>query len=112
VTKGRHHFIAVCNELDLPLGKSKFFSVDGQTMGLFNVDGEFLAISNECPHAGASLARGTFEGEVVICRIHHWKFCLRSGRYLDQDKPEFNARTFVTRVVDGEVQVSLDADDE
>lgn len=112
MTKERHHFIAVCNELDLPLGKSKVARLCGQTIGLFNVGGEFLAISNGCPHAGASLAHGTFEGEVVSCRIHHWKFCLRSGQYLDQDKPEFNARTFVTRVVGGEVQISLDAGDE
>jgi len=112
VTEDRHHFTVVCNEHDLPPGKSKIVSVDGQMIGLFNVGGEFLAISNECPHAGASLAHGTFEGEVVNCRIHHWKFCLRSGQYLDQDKPEFNARTFVTRVVGGEVQISLDAGDE
>jgi nitrite reductase (NADH) small subunit len=105
-------FQFVCQTDDLPLGESKMVKVDGQLIGLFNVNGEFLAVSNECPHAGASLAHGTFEGEVVNCRIHHWKFCLRSGRYLDQDKPEFNAQTFVTRVVDGKVLVSLDADDE
>ncbi len=105
-------FLSVCATAHIPIGTSQMMNVNGQMIGLFNIDGEFLAISNECPHAGASLAHGTVEGEVVSCRIHHWRFCLRSGRYLDQDKPEFKARTFVTRVVDGEVQVSLDADDE
>jgi nitrite reductase/ring-hydroxylating ferredoxin subunit len=105
-------FQPVCRVAEIGSGQSKMITIDGQMIGVFNVDGNFLAISNECPHAGASLAHGTFEGEVVSCRIHHWRFCLRSGRYLDQDKPEFNARTFVTRVIDGEVQVSLDADDE
>lgn len=106
-------FQTVCLVAEIGSGQSKMVMVDGQMIGLFNVDGKlFLAISNECPHAGASLAHGTLEGEVVSCRIHHWNFCLRSGRYLDQDKPEFNARTFATRVVDDEVQVSLDADDE
>jgi nitrite reductase/ring-hydroxylating ferredoxin subunit len=104
-----HRFIVVCSEHSLPLGESRMFIVDGQMVGVFNVDGEFLAVSNECPHAGASLAHGTFEGDVVSCRIHHWRFCLRTGRYLDQERPEFNARTFATRVVNGEVQVSLDS---
>lgn len=105
-------FQFVCQTDDLPPGESKMVRVDNQLVGLFNAGGEILAISNECPHAGASLAHGTFEDGVVSCRIHHWKFCLRTGRYLDEDKPEFNARTFATRVVNGEVQISLDADDE
>ena len=98
----------VCRVSDLPAGESRLFIVDGQMVGLFNVDDEFLAISNECPHAGASLAHGTFQGDVVSCRIHHWRFCLRTGKYLDEDKPEFNTRTFATRVVGDEVQVALD----
>jgi nitrite reductase (NADH) small subunit len=99
----------LCSVLDLPAGESRMFVVEGQMVGLFHVDDEFLAVSNECPHAGASLAHGTFEGDVVSCRIHHWRFCLRTGRYLDEDKPEFNARSFTTRVVNGEVQVSLES---
>ncbi|NQV26378.1 MAG: Rieske 2Fe-2S domain-containing protein [Rhodopirellula sp.] len=101
-------FQSVCQVGDLRVGESRMLNVGGQMVGLFNVDGEFLAVSNECPHAGASLAHGTFEGETVSCRIHHWRFCLRTGRYLDEDKPEFNARSFATRVVNGEVQVSLE----
>ena len=100
-------FETVCFAADVSPGKSKIFDFDGQMVSLFNVEGQFMAISNACPHAGASLAHGTFDEEAVTCRIHHWRFCLRTGRYLDEDKPEFNARTFATRVVDGEVQVSL-----
>lgn len=105
-------FFPACLASELPVGDSKMFNVNGQMVVVFNVDGEFLAVSNACPHAGASLAHGTFDGDVVSCRIHHWRFCLRSGRYLDEDKPEFNARSFATRVVDGEVQVSLGAAEE
>ena len=101
-------FQAVCLANDLPSGESKMIRVGGQMISLFNVGGEFLAVGNECPHAGASLAHGALDGNVVSCRIHHWRFCLQSGRYLDEDKPEFNARSFATRVVDGEVQVSLE----
>lgn len=105
-------FHTVCFAGEVSSGESKMFNVDGQMIGLFNVDGEFMAVSNECPHAGASLVHGAMDGDVVSCRIHHWRFCLRSGRYLDEDKPEFNARSFVTQVVNGEVQVSFDTAEE
>ena len=105
-------FRMVCPAVDVSPGESKMFNVGGQMVGLFNIDGEFLAVSNECPHAGASLAHGKIDRDVVSCRIHHWRFCLRSGQYLDEDKPEFNARTFLTRVLNGDVQVSCDGAEE
>ena len=101
-------FRTVCAVEYLLPGQSQMVDVNVQMVGLFNVDGKFLAVRNRCPHAVASLAHGTFDGGVVSCQIHHWRFCLRTGRYLDQDKPEFNATPFATRVVAGEVQVSLD----
>ena len=105
-------FQTVCLAVEVSPGESKMFNVGGQMVGLFNIDGEFLAVSNECPHAGASLAHGKIDRDVVSCRIHHWRFCLRSGRYLDEDKPDFNARAFSTRVLNGDVQVSCDGAEE
>ena len=102
-------FQTVCLAVEVSPGESKMFNVGGKMVGLFNIDGEFLAVSNECPHAGASLAHGKIDRDVVSCRIHHWRFCLRSGRYLDEDKPDFNARAVSTRVLNGDVQVSFDA---
>ena len=102
-------FQFICRVDEILPGGSRMFNVEGQMVGLFNIDGQFLAVSNECPHAGASLAHGRVAGETVTCRIHHWRFCLRSGRYLDEDKPEFNAKTLTTRVVGDEVQVCVRA---
>lgn len=83
------------------------FVIDEIPIGVFHIDGEFLAIANECPHAGASLAHGHMEGDVVSCRIHHWRFCLRSGRYVDEEKPEYDAQTYPVRIVGEEIQVEL-----
>jgi len=83
------------------------FVVEDVPIGIFRVGGEFFALHNECPHAGASLAHGEIENDVVSCRIHHWRFCIRDGTYIDENRPQFNARTFPVRVVDGRVQVQL-----
>ena len=109
---GMAKFETVCAAADILGGQSRMVSLNGEMIGVFNVRGEFLAISNECPHAGASLAHGNVENDVVSCRIHHWHFCLRSGQYLDEDKPEYDAKTYAIRVVDGDLQIASREDGE
>lgn len=100
-------FQTVCSIEEIPEGEARMFIVDDQPVGIFHVAGEFHALANDCPHAGASLAHGLIEGDVVRCRIHHWAFCIRTGNYLDEARPQFDAKTFAIRVVNDEVQVQL-----
>lgn len=102
------HFHTVCQVGEIPDGEARMFVVAEKMIGVFNVAGRFYALANECPHAGASLAHGIVEGDTVRCRIHHWRFCIRDGTYLDEDEPKWNAETFPTRVVDKDVQVAVD----
>lgn len=81
--------------------------VNDVAFGIFNVSGAFFAIDDACPHAGASLSRGIIEGDVVRCRIHHWRFCVRNGTYLDEMKPNCNVRNYPVRVVGEQVQIAL-----
>ena len=83
------------------------FSVNELTIGIFNVSGKFFAMADPCPHAGASLSHGIVDGDVVRCRIHHWRFCIRNGTYLDEAKPRFNVQTYNVRIVGDQVQVEL-----
>ena len=73
---------------------------EGAGIGIFNVDGEFFALRNRCPHMGAPLCAGSIKGtsaactrpsgafeiawgrrgEVVACPWHPWEFEIRSGR--------------------------------
>lgn len=100
-------FQTVCQTSCVPEGQARLFVVDGVMVGVFHIGNDFYALDNRCPHAGASLAGGIIEAGEVRCRIHHWRFCVRDGTYLDEDKPRFNARTFPVRVVGEDVQVEL-----
>lgn len=118
-------FVTVCKQGDIPNGFGRRFSVDGEIIGLFYVGGRYHALDDRCPHAGASLVLGTVEQYVsnadskdcepqdcepiVRCRIHHWGFCLATGRYVDQDIPQYNARSFAVRLDGDDVQVELDS---
>ena len=101
-------FIDICKVNDIPIGEAKMILVNERAFGIFNVSGAFFAIDDACPHAGASLSRGIVAGDVVRCRIHHWRFCVRDGTYLDEVKPNCNVRPYPVRVVGDQVQIELD----
>jgi len=101
------NYQTVCTTAEIPDGEARVFAVGEIMVGVFHVGGKYFALDNQCPHAGASLALGSIEGDVVRCRIHHWGFCLRDGVYVDEDKPNCNARTFPVRIVDDQVQVCI-----
>jgi len=100
-------FHTVCRTSEIPEGEARMFVVNDVMVGVFHVGGKFFALDNRCPHAGASLAGGILDNDTIRCRIHHWRFCVRDGKYLDEDNARWNARTFPVRVVGEDVQVEL-----
>lgn len=68
---------------DVPPGRSATVELlDGAELALFNINGEFHATENFCPHKGAPLADGRLCGETVECDWHGWRFDVRTGRCL------------------------------
>jgi 3-phenylpropionate/trans-cinnamate dioxygenase ferredoxin component len=68
---------------DLPPGRCATVELpNGNELALYNVDGEFYATENSCPHHGAPLADGKLCGHVIECGFHGWRFDVRDGRGL------------------------------
>lgn len=81
---------------DIPPGGRKLVEVDGRGVVVFNLKGEFYALSNTCPHRGGSLAQGILTGlvqssapgeyvhsrpgEIIRCPWHQWEFDIKTGR--------------------------------
>lgn len=99
------HYHSVCCFDEIADRSARAFAVDGQVICVFRIKNEVFALEDGCPHAGASLARGYLEDDVVRCRIHHWGFRVRDGVYVDADNPCYNAKSIPARVVDGMVEV-------
>ena len=99
-------FISVCRRDEMAEGEARLFVVEDRQIAVFLQQGSFFALDNECPHAGASLAHGIIQAGTVRCRIHHWRFRICDGKYLDADEPRHNVRSYQTRIVGGEVQVA------
>jgi nitrite reductase/ring-hydroxylating ferredoxin subunit len=78
VRKGRK--VTVGRAESVPEGRSATVKLkDGAELALFNVRGEFFAVENSCPHKGYPLADSRLYGNIVECRLHGWRFDVRTG---------------------------------
>ena len=75
---------------------------DGDELVVYNVDGEFYATDNFCPHKGALLSEGTMCGHIVECGWHGWQFDVRSGECLTVRE---RLKTYEVIIEDGLVKV-------
>ena len=96
-------FVTVAKVGDLEEGQGAAFPFEGKLVAVFLKDGEYLAIDDLCPHAGASLAEGYLEDFEVSCPWHAWRFDIRDGTWCDNRRLKVQA--YETRVVDDEIQV-------
>lgn len=94
---------------DVPVGQGRTVSLDGKLIALFNVDGEFRAINDLCPHMGASLSEGWVEEGAVTCPWHAWRFCLKDGSWLDAPKAKLRVETYTLRVEGDEILINVDS---
>ena len=52
----------------LPVGELKSFKIKGQEVLVVNVGKKIFSLDARCTHAGAPLAEGTLDEEVLTCR--------------------------------------------
>ncbi len=70
-------------------------------VAVFNVDGKFCAVNDECTHKGGPLSDGELDGEVVTCPYHGAQFNVCTGKVL-RGPAEKDVRTYRV-VIDGEI---------
>ena len=100
------NFTRVASTADIKPGENKIVSVDGEEVALFNVEGQFFALSNTCPHRGGPLGEGFLEGDVVTCPWHGWRFNVKDG--VNAVMPTVKVPCFQVKVEGNDVLVSLD----
>jgi len=99
-------FVKAIDAGQLAPGEATVAEVEGREVAIVNLDGEFHALDNLCPHEEGPLGEGFVQGETLVCPWHYWEFDVRTGAYLDD--PSTCVRRYETRVEDGEVLVKLD----
>ncbi len=86
----------VARAQDIAPGQRKLVTVDGRGVVVFNLKGDYYALSATCPHRGGNLADGVITGlvesdspgdyhysrggEIIRCPWHQWEFDIKTGR--------------------------------
>ena len=92
----------LCLTSEILEGKSKSFSISDEKglkedIALFNIHGNYYAISDTCAHKGGPLSQGILEEDVVTCPWHGWKYNVRTGKSPHKGGDSVNG--FVTKVI-------------
>lgn len=84
---------------EFPEGTRRMVKLGSISIGVFNVEGRFLALRNYCPHEGAELCLGKVtgtneptdrcadyqwgrDGTILRCPWHGWEFDMTTGESL------------------------------
>jgi len=107
------HVVAAVDEI--PPGARKRVTVAGRALVVINLDGEFFALGDRCPHRGGPLSHGQLtglleasepgqyrysrRGEIIRCPWHSWEFDIRTGKsWCD---PRVRARQYAVKAEPG-----------
>lgn len=108
------HVVARTDEI--PPGERVIVEVEGRKVGVFNVDGTYVAFLHRCPHMGGPLCDGQVIGLVessgpgdvrlddgrkfLTCPLHGWEFDVHTGQsYFDPKR--VRARRYPVEVRSG-----------
>jgi 3-phenylpropionate/trans-cinnamate dioxygenase ferredoxin subunit len=88
------YVVAVAGEI--PPGGRKIVDVGDRSVGVFNLNGEFYALRNRCPHQGGPVCLGRLSGfleaagvgeyvysragEILRCPWHGWEYDVKTGQ--------------------------------
>lgn len=99
-------FVKVAQTNELEPGQGRLVDVKGKRIALFNVDGNFYALDDTCPHRGGPLSEGPIAGEQVTCPWHGSKFNIRTGDVVGPPARQGVAR-YSIRVTGPDIEVEV-----
>jgi len=99
-------FTKAATVAELPAGQAKCVTISGRKIAIFNVNGNYYAIDDTCPHRGGPLSEGAVAGTEVVCPWHGARFDLATGQFLGPPARS-NVAALKVQVVGDEVQVDV-----
>lgn len=115
----RHH-VASETEFDNSERGRIITEIRGKEIAVFRIDDEYHGVLNYCVHQAGPLCEGRVvgdtkigddgwtweshrEGEIISCPWHAWKFDIKGGDCIDDDR--YSVPTYDVEVEDGEIYV-------
>ena len=99
------HYVKVAQASDLKPGYLTMTKVGDVEVMIANVDGEFYALDNFCPHEGWALHEGILEEDCVECPGHGHFYSVKTGQRTGV--PNEGAKAFALKVEGDDILVDL-----
>jgi nitrite reductase/ring-hydroxylating ferredoxin subunit len=77
---GGYYFHPVCKSDELKDDAIRLVRVDGVDVLVGRLRGRLFACNNSCPHRGASLSKGEFKGDNIVCYMHKYEYNVFTGK--------------------------------
>jgi nitrite reductase/ring-hydroxylating ferredoxin subunit len=72
--------IKICDSDDLKDNSLQAFTIKNKDILIGRRKGTLFACSNSCPHRGASLSKGHFMGDRLVCYMHGYEYNVFTGK--------------------------------
>jgi nitrite reductase/ring-hydroxylating ferredoxin subunit len=93
---------AICKTSDVLPGSGRLVEIEGKAVALFNVDGNFFATEEMCPHRAGPLAEGKLNKNIVECPWHGARFDVTSGKKINGPAVR-DLKIYPVRVINEEI---------
>jgi nitrite reductase (NADH) small subunit len=98
-------FKKIANTGDIPSGQGRIFDISGNQIAVWNLNGNFFAFQNVCPHRGGPVGEGELNGTTITCPWHGWQFNIQTCQGLTN--PSSKLTKYDVRVQGNDVEVSV-----
>ena len=99
------NYVKVAQASAVKPGRLAMAKVGDVEVMIANLDGEFYALDNFCPHEGWALHEGILEDDCVECPGHSHFYSVKNGQRTGV--PDESARTFPLKVEGDDILVNL-----
>jgi 3-phenylpropionate/trans-cinnamate dioxygenase ferredoxin subunit len=91
---------------ELPNGERLFVEIEGRSLVIFNIAGQFFSIADICSHDDGPVGEGDIEGYNITCPRHGAGFDVRTGK-VTQMPAVVDIPAYPVKVEDGMIQVGI-----
>jgi nitrite reductase/ring-hydroxylating ferredoxin subunit len=92
---------------DLEEGKLLKVDINGKSLVLISIKGNYYAMDSVCSHEGGPLEKGTLEDYTLICPWHQGKFDIRTAKAFAETDWVTDLKSYPVIVDDASGEVSI-----
>ena len=107
-------YVKVLRSDELKEGEKRKITIGKNTLLLTNVNGDYHAIDDRCPHMGGSLYEGVLNGDTIKCPKHGTMFDVRNGKVVQNGKILFirlnvsDTRVYPVKIEGSDILIGID----